>query len=112
MPWFSFEADALPEAQIQAAARRLVAEPRQRIAPRLKRVLLLPPDLTRAHSGAGKVTEWIYREVMVQSPDAYVRVIPTLGQHRPHTAAESQWMFGSIPNDIILAHDWRGGVRH
>lgn len=111
MPWFSVEADAIPEAQIQAAARRLIAEARQRIAHRLKRVLLLPPDLTRAHSGAGKVTEWIYREVMALEPAAHVRVIPTLGQHRPHTEAENRWMFGSIPNDIILAHDWRGGVQ-
>jgi len=111
MPWFSVEADAIPEAQIQAAARRLISEARARIAPKLRRVLLLPPDLTRAHSGAGKVTEWIYREVMAQEPSAHVRVIPTLGQHQPHTAAENQWMFGSIPNDIILPHDWRHGVR-
>jgi len=111
MPWFSVEADAIPDAQIQAAARRLVSEARARIAPKLQRVLLLPPDLTRAHSGAGKVTEWIYREVMAQEPAAHVRVIPTLGQHQPHTAAENQWMFGSIPNDIILPHDWRHGVR-
>jgi nickel-dependent lactate racemase len=112
MPWFSLESDAIPEAQIEAAARRLVREARERIAPQLKRVLLLPPDLTRAHSGAGKVTEWIYKEVMALEPSAHVRVIPTLGQHRPHTEAENRWMFGSIPNDIILPHDWRGGVRH
>jgi nickel-dependent lactate racemase len=37
-----------------------------------------------------------------------VAVIPTLGQHRPHTEKENRWMFGSIPNDKIFAHDWRG----
>lgn len=112
MPWFRIEADAIPENEIKAAAVRLVEEAQKRIAPRLKRVLLLPPDLTRAHSGAGKVTEWIYKEIMHREPDAHVRVIPTLGQHIPHTEAENKWMFGSIPNEIILPHDWRGGVSH
>jgi nickel-dependent lactate racemase len=104
MPWF-------PENEIKAAAARLVDEAQKRIAPRLRRVLLLPPDLTRAHSGAGRVTEWIYKEIIAREPQAYIRVIPTLGQHIPHTEAENKWMFGSIPNDIILPHDWRAGVR-
>jgi nickel-dependent lactate racemase len=71
----------------------------------LKRVLLLPPDLTRAHSGAGRLTELLYKAL----PDAHVEVIPTLGQHIPHTEEENRWMFGSIPNDRIFAHDWRNG---
>lgn len=112
MPWFKIEADAIPQNEIKAAAARLVDEAQERIAPKLKRVLLLPPDLTRAHSGAGKVTEWIYNEIIAREPEAHVRVIPTLGQHVPHTEAENRWMFGAIPNDIILPHDWRGGVSH
>lgn len=112
MPWFTLEADAIAEQQIREAARRLVAEAQERIAPSLNRVLLLPPDLTRAHSGAGKVTEWVYQEIMAREPNAHVRVIPTLGQHVPHTEAENKWMFGSIPNEIILPHDWRNGVSH
>ena len=112
MPWFKIEADAIPEQEIKAAAVKLVDEAQQRITPKLKRVLLLPPDLTRAHSGSGKVAEWIYQEIVARIPDAHVRVIPTLGQHVPHTEAENKWMFGSIPNDIILPHDWRGGVSH
>ena len=112
MPWFKIEADAIPEKEIKAAAVRLLDEAQKRIGPKLDHVLLLPPDLTRAHSGAGKVTEWIYREIIARNPNAHVRVIPTLGQHIPHTEAENKWMFGSIPNEIILPHDWRGGVSH
>jgi nickel-dependent lactate racemase len=41
--------------------------------------------------------------------EADVEVIPTLGQHVPHTAAENRLMFGSIPHERIKAHDWRGG---
>ena len=112
MPWFKIEADAIPEQQIKAAAVRLLDEAQQRISPNLNRVLLLPPDLTRAHSGAGKVTEWLYQEIIARNPQAHVRVIPTLGQHVPHTEADNKWMFGSIPNEIILPHDWRAGVSH
>ena len=110
MPWFSVEADVLTEQQIKEAAQRLVEEAQHRIAPQLKRVLLLPPDLTRAHSGVGKITEWVYQEILAREPNAYIRVIPTLGQHVPHTEAENKWMFGAIPNDVILPHDWRNGV--
>ncbi|MBS1813395.1 MAG: DUF2088 domain-containing protein [Acidobacteria bacterium] len=107
MPWFAVEGEALTQEQIQGAVDRLLDEARKRINKDLKRVLLLPPDLTRAHSGAGKITEMLYKAL----PDAHVEVIPTLGQHIPHTEAENKWMFGSIPNDRIFAHDWRNGCR-
>ena len=112
MPWYTIEADAIPESDIKAAAVLLVEEAQKRVSPSLRRVLLLPPDLTRAHSGSGKVTEWIYQEIIRREPSAHVRVIPTLGQHLPHTEAENKWMFGSIPNNIILAHNWRNTVSH
>jgi nickel-dependent lactate racemase len=58
------------------------------------------------HSGAGRLTEILYN---LLRDEAEIHVIPTLGQHVPHTAAENRQMFGSIPNDRIHAHDWRGG---
>jgi nickel-dependent lactate racemase len=106
MPWFTVEAPELSTAQIEEAVTRLLTEARTRINGDLKRVLLLPPDLTRAHSGAGRITELLYNAL----PDAHVEVIPTLGQHVPHTEAENKWMFGSIPEDRIFPHDWRDGV--
>jgi hypothetical protein len=104
VPWFSIQEDALTSQQIAEACSRLIAEARTRIDKDLKRVLLLPPDLTRAHSGAGKVTELLYREL--DAAGAFVEVIPTLGQHVPHTPEENKWMFGSIPEERIFAHDW------
>lgn len=86
-----------------------VAEAKKRICAKPKRVLLLPPDLTRAHSGVGKLTEILYN---LLSPEADVHVIPTLGQHVPHTPEENRWMFGSIPNEKIHAHDYRDGCVH
>src|ERR1700728_2733061 len=107
MLWFQVEGEALTEAEIRGAVTRLLEEARTRIKRDLRRVLLLPPDLTRAHSGAGWITETIYN-LLPKSCD--IHVIPTLGQHVPHTEAENKWMFGSIPNDRIHAHDWRNGV--
>ena len=83
-----------------------VAECRRRIGAKPKRVLLLPPDITRMHSGAGRLTEMLYNRL---AGEADVHVIPTLGQHVPHTPEENRQMFGSIPNERIHAHDWRGG---
>ena len=110
MPWFQVTAPHVTDEQIAEAASRLIAEARTRINKDLKRVLLLPPDLTRAHSGVGRITEQIYREL--DAAGAHVEVIPTLGQHVPHTEAENKWMFGSIPEERIFAHDWRNGVTH
>jgi nickel-dependent lactate racemase len=107
MPWFSEEAAVITPAQVDALALRLLDEARTRFGAPLKRVLLLPPDLTRAHSGAGRITETLYRAL---APTCDVHVIPTLGQHRPHTEEENRWMFGSIPHERIHPHDWIGGV--
>ena len=105
MPWFSVTAPHVSDEQIAECCTRLLSEARTRLARELKRVLLLPPDLTRAHSGAGRITELLYNAL----PDAHVEVIPTLGQHIPHTPEENRWMFGSIPEERIFAHDWRNG---
>jgi len=107
MPWFSQESDVLTRPQIAELCQRLLDEARTRLKVDFRRVLLLPPDLTRAHSGVGFVTETLYN-LLPKSCDTHV--IPTLGQHVPHTPAENQWMFGSIPENRIHAHDWRGGV--
>jgi nickel-dependent lactate racemase len=83
-----------------------VAAARLRLGSRPRRVLLLPPDITRMHSGSGWITEKFYQ--LLQG-EADVHVIPTLGQHEPHTREQNLQMFGSIPHERIHAHDWRGG---
>lgn len=107
MPWFWREAEELSRQEVDELALRLLTEARERINKDFRRVLLLPPDLTRAHSGAGKITETIYKAL---SAHCDVHVIPTLGQHVPHTAEQNRWMFGEIPNERIHVHDWINGV--
>ncbi|MBQ2039036.1 MAG: hypothetical protein II486_06260, partial [Thermoguttaceae bacterium] len=78
MPSWFVEKGSLSMEQVLAAARRAADEARERICKDPKRVLLLPPDITRAHSGAGKIVEELYK---LFSKTAEVYVIPTLGQH-------------------------------
>src|ERR1700742_830846 len=106
MPWFTESAESISWDTLQQLMERTVAEARKRICAKPKRVLLLPPDITRMHSGAGKLTEIFYD---LLKDEAEIHVIPTLGQHVPHTPAENRQMFGSIPNDRIHANQWRGG---
>ena len=106
MPWFSEKSERIALKRLEELMERTAEEARRRICPRPKRVLLLPPDITRAHSGAGRLTEILYHHF---AREADVHVIPTLGQHVPHTPEQNRRMFGSIPNERIHAHDWRGG---
>src|SRR5829696_2737409 len=106
MPWFCERAPEITWPHLQQLMEQTVAEARRRICAKPKRVLLLPPDITRMHSGAGRLTEMLYN---LLSGEAEVHVIPTLGQHVPHTPEENRTMFGAIPEERIHAHDWRGG---
>ena len=74
----------------------------------LKKVLLLPPDFTRMHSGAGKITS-IYYEMLKDT--CQVDIMPALGTHDPMTEAECREFFGDkVPLDRIFVHNWRNDV--
>ena len=74
----------------------------------VKRVLILPPDFTRFHSGAGLITNVYYHALKERG--AQVDILPTLGTHAPMTDAELTAMFGDIPHDRFFVHDWRHDV--
>ena len=74
----------------------------------LKRVLILPPDFTRFHSGAGFITNVYYHALKERGVE--VDILPTLGTHAPMTDGELSAMFGDIPHDRFLVHDWRNDV--
>ena len=74
-----------------------------------KSVLLLPPDISRFHSGAGPITALYYEELTKRG--ASVKVMPALGTHLPMKEEELLKMFGSgIPMDAYLVHDFRNGI--
>src|SRR5690606_14564186 len=103
MPWFFERKPELSRVQMIDLVRKSAQECLERICRRPKRVLLLPPDITRAHSGAGWMTEELYNFF---SEMAEVYAMPTLGQHVPHTPEQNRSMFGRIPEERILVHDW------
>lgn len=103
MAWFYEKSDAISLDRLDVLVVRSAEACLSRICAQPKRVLLLPPDITRAHSGAGRITNTLYHYF---APMAEVFVMPTLGQHLPHTREQNAWMFGDIPEDRILVHDW------
>ncbi len=75
----------------------------------LRKVLIIPPDLTRLNSDAGFLTNLLYK---LLSPTAHVDIIPALGTHFPMGEEELRFMFGSdIPLERFKVHDWRNDVR-
>ena len=98
-------------------------------------VLLLPPDFTRFHSQAGKLTQFIceyYSFIPSTSDDGepatkkvktdatavvvpQIQILPALGTHAPMTNDEIQKMFGTElaqkkdPSPFVV-HDWRNDV--
>ena len=72
-------------------------------------VLLLPPDITRSHSGAGLITAHYYEQLTARGVS--VKVLPALGTHLPMTEEQLREMFGdSIPMDAYIAHDFRTSI--
>ncbi len=87
---------------------QLLVDALDRIGVKPKRVLLLPPDITRLNSDAGPITDILYR---LLSPAAHVDIMPTLGTHVPMTDEELRRMFGpNIPLERFLVHEWRTGL--
>lgn len=74
----------------------------------LKKILLLPPDLTRMHSLAGKITAMYYK---ILKSTCEIDIMPALGTHEPMTKKECTEFFGeTVPFERIIAHDWRNDI--
>ena len=69
-----------------------------------RRVLIIPPDATRAHSGAGKITNMYYHMLKGKCE---VDILPALGTHVMMSESECKKMFGDIPFEQFIAHNWR-----
>jgi nickel-dependent lactate racemase len=68
-----------------------------------KRVIAVPPDLTRIHSRAGELTRMIYEYYS----DSLKDILPALGTHTPMTNEELDKMFRGIPKNLFRVHDFR-----
>ncbi len=72
-----------------------------------RRVLLIPPDFSRFHSGAGEIAACLFRRLKGR---AEVELLPALGTHRPMAPAEIARMFPGVPPDRVRVHDWQQGL--
>jgi nickel-dependent lactate racemase len=74
---------------------------------KLKKVLILPPDFTRMHSGGGKITSMYYE---LLKDRCRVEIMPALGTHDPVSDEEIEAFFPDIPKELFLEHHWRTDV--
>jgi nickel-dependent lactate racemase len=94
-------------------------------------VLILPPDYTRFHSQAGKLTQMVaeYYNFIPSAPtttdpprtkkikssnEPTLQILPALGTHAPMSEEQIKNMFGeklaSKEPSPFLVHDWRNDV--
>ena len=91
---------ALGKEEIFGVVDQLLAQ-----TPDARRVLLVPPDITRCYSGAGDIAGYCYRRLIGQ---AEVHIMPALGTHRMMTREEQIRFIGAdIPESAYRFHNWR-----
>ena len=92
----------LSQDEVRAAVAESVAE----YAGTGSKILLIVPDYTRYHSNAGLIANTIYHAL----PDCQIDLLQALGTHVPMTREEVADMYGDIPFERFIAHDWRHDV--
>ena len=76
-------------------------------AGRPRKILAVPPDITRYYSRAGEITSMLYE----MAGDRIGAILPALGTHSPMTDAQIEHMFPGVPRNLFREHDWRDGIR-
>lgn len=82
--------------------RELYLDALKSLGPR-KRVLIVPPDITRLQSYAGQLTRWAWQYYGSAVKD----ILPALGTHVPMNSDEISRMYNDVPHKIFRVHDWR-----
>jgi len=70
------------------------------------KVLVVPPDQTRAHSRAGDLTRYAWKHY----GDRMKAVLPALGTHVPMKPEQIDAMYGDMPLDLFKVHNWRTDI--
>ncbi|MCY4402806.1 MAG: lactate racemase domain-containing protein [Candidatus Poribacteria bacterium] len=76
-----------------------------------KKILVIPPDITRLHSNAGELTRILY-QLWDASNGTTFDVLPAIGTHAQMTEAQITDMFGDLPKATYHEHQWRTGLYH
>lgn len=95
--------DGLSDDAIKEALRSSLEQ-----AGELKKVLIIPPDITRLNAYAGEITRMVWDLL----PDTEIDILPALGTHMEMTEEELEFMFPGIPYEHFYVHEWRSGNVH
>ncbi|TVQ24878.1 MAG: DUF2088 domain-containing protein [Spirochaetaceae bacterium] len=71
-----------------------------------KRVIAVPPDITRLPSQAGPLTRAAYEYY----GDRLTDILPAIGTHHPMSEAQIELMYGDLPRSLFRVHDWQHGL--
>lgn len=71
-----------------------------------RKVIAVPPDVTRSASRAGVLTRLAYEEL----GDRFQAVLPALGTHVPMSDEEIEHMYAGVPKSLFKVHNWREDV--
>ena len=71
-----------------------------------RKVIAVPPDITRLHSRAGELTRFAFEYY----GDRLTHILPAVGTHTPMTDREIGLMYGGVPRDRFAVHDFRTGL--
>src|SRR5690349_8422018 len=75
------------------------------LGPRRK-VIAVPPDITRHHSRAGELTRFAFEYY----GGSLSHILPAVGTHKPMTDREIGIMYGDLPRDRFAVHDFRNDL--
>ncbi len=95
-----------PEADLKAGDISEALDTSLRLLSDRKSFLVIPPDMTRAHSGAGLITELLWKLTGEKIRD----ILPALGTHLPMEEKEISKMFGTVPHSLFREHRWRTDI--
>ncbi|MEA1887594.1 MAG: lactate racemase domain-containing protein, partial [Bacteroidota bacterium] len=71
-----------------------------------KPILIIPPDISRFHSGAGIITSIIWNKYR----ERIRHILPATGTHKPMTANEINRMYKGVPHKLFKVHNCRQDV--
>ena len=91
--------------------RELLHEALQKRGGIPKKILVVPPDMTRLHSNAGELTRLLYELWDSANGDVF-DILPAIGTHAPMTPAQLAEMYGELPKANYHIHNWRSGLHH
>ena len=76
-----------------------------------KKILVIPPDITRLHSNAGELTRILY-ELWNAANGTTFDILPAIGTHAPMTEVQIAEMYGDLSKATYQVHHWRTGLYH